>query len=204
MHFVLNLPCALMWGDFSSPIGLRVLYRYIVGAHLFLAPHFLALYGLFVSLFLHGPAVYCFQIVSERTYHHLLHCINNTGMHTNGNRKGSANLWKEIYLKSGPWRFLDFYLGLIRSEANGDNQGLSSLLTCSLDRRILFTLYLTGCRTLTQTPTLSWDNSSQVHWNSDLSFWNLSFTDRKGRKTTVDIRRCSNDTCVPPASLWVV
>lgn len=35
--------------------------------------------------------------MSERAYHHLLHCINNTGMHTSGNRKSSANLWKKNF-----------------------------------------------------------------------------------------------------------
>lgn len=31
--------------------------------------------------------------MSERAYHHLLHCVNNTGTHRN--RKGSANLWEK-------------------------------------------------------------------------------------------------------------
>lgn len=70
---------------FFFPIGLSVLYRYTVGVSaLFLAPHFLALYGLFVlSLFFFTHAC-CIS------YYHLLHCINNTGVHTTGNRKGSA------------------------------------------------------------------------------------------------------------------
>lgn len=35
--------------------------------------------------------------MSERANHHLLHCVNNTGMHTSGNRRGSANLWEKKF-----------------------------------------------------------------------------------------------------------
>lgn len=44
-------------------------------------------------------SVYCFQIVSESAYCHLLQCINNTGMHRSGNRKASAIVWEKIKLQ---------------------------------------------------------------------------------------------------------
>lgn len=62
---------------FLVPIDLSVLYRYTIGAHLFLAPHFLALYGLFVlsiSLFLHGPAVFLFTAFKLWVRGHTIIC----------------------------------------------------------------------------------------------------------------------------------
>lgn len=64
---------------FLVPIGLSVLYRYTIGAHLFLAPHFLALYGLFVlslslALFLHRPAVFLFTAFKLWVRGHTIIC----------------------------------------------------------------------------------------------------------------------------------
>lgn len=62
-------------------------------------------------------SVYCFQILSESAYRDLLQCINNTGMHRSGSRKGSAILWKKLYLQSGQEKFMYFLNPVL------DNQG---------------------------------------------------------------------------------